>query len=111
MGEQTIPPPLPTRTRTMTDQPSEPDLSDRWQGGHHCGPAEDRRKPGRTLASQHRRAGTIACGKAKAEATWAEAQRKARRALPNWEPAKKVVYKCGETADRETPSRKTLRVA
>ena len=91
----------------MNPQPApapEPDLSDRWRGGHHCGPAEDRRQPGNALKAQHLRTGTTACGKADAENAWYQAERAARKPLPYWEPAEK--HWCGTADDRKTASRR-----
>ena len=92
----------------MNPQPAPapvPDLSDRWRGGHHCGPAEDRRKPSGALQEQHRREGTTRCGKANAEARWRKAEKEAGHPLPDWEPSNRIYgYVCGTAKDREKPS-------
>ena len=64
--------------------------------GYRCGTADERETASRRHYWHHQDKGTKPCGKSLAEQNWANAETKAGRPLPDWEPYKPVFYECGD---------------
>ena len=71
---------------------------------HICGTADDRERPSTRHYAWHLRNGTEPCGKSRCESSWYQAERKAGRSLPDWEPSVPHDHACGTADDQERPS-------
>ena len=75
----------------------------KYMGDYECGETAEATHPSLNHRAWHKRKGTEPCGKSKAEAAWYDAERKAGRSLPNWQPQQPVFYECGSRDDAERP--------
>ena len=63
-----------------------PDWEPRKEAHHECGGAEARKQASSAHYLWHRRRGEEPCPKARAEANWRQAEKRAGKPLPGWEP-------------------------
>ena len=101
-----------------------PDWYPGWRGAPYrrgyrlavweCGEASKAERPTNAHVKWHKKAGEVPCMKAKAEAAWRDAEKRAGRPLPDWNPNDYAPYRggpyeCGGAEDRELPGYGHLR--
>ena len=73
---------------------------------YECGPQSAVERPSKTHYAWHLRHKTTPCPLSRAEVAWSDAERRARKPLPNWKPRKLAHYECGTAKEATGPSNK-----